>query len=164
MSKELKALNYVWYNYYTEELNQDEVEQIEKNLNIVQDGLKRLESIDNANSNKALECLENHKNMMIENNGDFIAFECLKIYSVCKQALLKAQEQEKVLEILKEKPLSLLVFKTFKIYDKDGVLEIDYQYFVDCHKAISEELDEEAQEQVATKEEFELLKRYCNES
>lgn len=57
MSKSLEALNYVWYNYYTEELSQDEVEEIEKNLNIVQNELKRLDNQDDVIDN-CIKCLE----------------------------------------------------------------------------------------------------------
>ena len=48
MNKEkyFEALDYVWYNYYTEELSEEEREEIEKNLNVVQDELKRLAVID----------------------------------------------------------------------------------------------------------------------
>ena len=50
MNKEkyFEALDYVWYNYYTEELSEEEKEKIEKNLNVVQDSLKRLAIIDKA--------------------------------------------------------------------------------------------------------------------
>lgn len=48
MSKELEALDYIWNNYYTEELSEDEREQIEKNLFIVEQSLQRLKAIDNA--------------------------------------------------------------------------------------------------------------------
>lgn len=48
MNKEkyFEALDYVWYNYYTEELSEDEREKIEENLDVVQDSLKRLAIID----------------------------------------------------------------------------------------------------------------------
>lgn len=70
--------------------------------------------------NEALEFLENHKNMIIEHNGDFIVLECLKVYSVCKQALIKAQKQEKALEILKK-------HFNFTFDDKHGMLIICIQ-------------------------------------
>ena len=85
MSKELEALNYVWYHYYTKELDQDEVDEIEKNLNVVQDGLKRLESIDNAEPSEALNCLERLHDCGIFN------YEEMEDYNAIKKALLKAQ-------------------------------------------------------------------------
>lgn len=109
MTKELESLSYVWYNYYTEELRQDDVEQIEKHLNVVQDGLKRLEAIDNANPSKAMEfvkiLLEENKNSIEVSKAnnyktDWIEARRTQLLNL-QQALLKAQEMEKVLEILK---------------------------------------------------------------
>lgn len=99
MSKELEALNYVWYNYYTEELSQNEVKEIEKNLNIVQDGLKRLEAIDNAEPSEALECLERigaeklARGELIRNDNKLEPY-----IDTIKQALLKAQEPKHYLK------------------------------------------------------------------
>lgn len=103
MSKELEALDYVWYNYYTEELSQDEVEEIEKNLNIVQDGLKRLEAIDNSNPNEALDYMESLFNcweyLIKKDNSEIKEIELEKYtfkenYDTIKNHILKAQEQE----------------------------------------------------------------------
>ncbi len=104
----LDALNYVWYNYYTEELSQDEVEQIEKHLNIVQDSLKRLESIDNSKPSEALECLERFFNSRkIYEPNNTVIFDCITCLNTIKQALIKSQEQEKVLKILKERQVNI---------------------------------------------------------
>ncbi len=134
--KELEALNYVWYNYYTEELSQDEVKEIEKNLNIVQDGLKRLEAIDNAKPSEAMECLE--RIIITKPYKTFDEFD--NDYKTIKQYILKAQELEKVLEIIKEKNVLINGLKhsmTLGLYNK-------------C-------LDDDM---ILTQDEFELLKRW----
>ena len=61
----------------------------------LKDDLTELKAIKEAKPSEALKWLEKSKNIIIEDNGDFITFDCLKVYSVCEQALLKAQEQEK---------------------------------------------------------------------
>lgn len=184
MSKELEALNYVWYNYYTEELKQDEVEQIEKNLNIVQNGLKRLEAIDNSIPSEALEELErilnkafdygvqstldnlllrgyNTKNMLEQKYfGKSLAQDLdgakLNITNLStdtiKQALLKAQEQEKVLEIIIKKEVHIRHFsEEIKQLDKKFTYEFYCLEFANYHY-FAEEGNK------LTQEEFELLK------
>ena len=130
MSKEyLEALNYVWYNYYTEELSQNEVEEIEKNLNIVQDGLKRLESIDNAEPsdvsfiwlNQRITRLEDdlqHYTMVEKDKAlASITEKELNHLTTIKQALLKAQKEHKALEIIKEKYPDVVEVKLCKDYE-----------------------------------------------
>ena len=115
----------------------------------------RLEQIDNANPSEALECLEKHKNMLIENNGDFIAFECLKVYQVCKQALLKQQEQEKVTEIIKEYQVDMWLLKQC---DYENYIRIRKKAMVSVGQVINENgiiLESEI-----TEEEFDLVKRW----
>lgn len=143
MTKELESLNYVWYNYYTEELSRNEVEQIEKHLNIVQDGLKRLEAIDNAKSNEALECLEYLSSFNLETD---ILVGQTKAYNTIKQTLLKAQENEEILEIIKEKNVDILDIRMSKTVDS-------YNFAVSSSNLNRKEL---------TKKEFDLVKRYCD--
>ena len=144
---------------------------------------QRLEAIDNSNPSEALEWLNRFKGIELSSlpfksedgavkevdlndvrfvgsqlNNDFRKF----VY-IIENALIKAQEQEKVLKVVFEKPLSLLTLKLFKKYDKDRVLELDYQFFVDGYKTITEDLDEDMKEKIDTEEEFDLLKRYYDE-
>ena len=148
MSKEyLEALNYVWYNYYTEELSQDEVKEIEKNLNIVQDGLKRLEAIDNSNSSEALECLEEIGKTLMFVNANTLESKPLKevmpyYYETVTQALIKAQEQEKVIEIIFKKNVNIVMLKV-----SENVESYNITYF-------------DKPKWQLTEEEFDLLKRY----
>lgn len=108
--------------------------------------LKELQAIKEANPNEALNWLEKSKNMMIENNGDFIAFECLKVYNVCKQALVKAQGQEKVLKIIKEKNVDIATLKeskTLEEYNRNAWKVEHYGKFKDVYRLqlIQEEFD-----------------------
>ena len=71
---------------------------------------QRLESIDNANPSEALRELENLGTHGIEYREPFelgftksMPFKSTKEFKIIKQALIKAQEQEKVLSIIKEK-------------------------------------------------------------
>lgn len=93
---------------------------------IIKQALERLEAIDNANSSKALECLEdiyrnavfinekqeiqNKHKIFIESpeTNKTISEQCNTI----KQALLKAQEQKRVLNIIKEKNVDVYILKT----------------------------------------------------
>lgn len=139
MSKELEALNYVWYNYYTEELSRDEVEQIEKHLNIVQDGLKRLKSIDNANPSEALECLERL------NYHTTLEYQDSKEYYIVRQYIHKAQEQEKVLKIIKKKLVNIVdLCQCIDLYTYNSLVK-----GTTCDGVLRE----------LTQEEFELLKK-----
>ena len=72
--------------------------------------LKRLEAIDNAKPSEAMECLDNLENSLS------LANELLRVtdtsamdnyITTIKQYILKSQEQEKVLSIVKEKNVDL---------------------------------------------------------
>lgn len=93
----------------------DSVIGMTEDLETIKQALQRLEAIDNANPSQALEWLEKSKNMMILNNSDFIAFDCLKVYSVCKQALLKLDFLEDAMD------LPTNCFSTFKNRNGDEV-------------------------------------------
>lgn len=107
--------------------------------NIIEKELQRLESIDNSNPSEALECLfrigYNHRENYINGRHK-------EDYNIVEQTLLKAQEQEKVLVIIKEKNVDIFWLKNSKT-------KSDYNSHVFISK-INE----------LTEEEFELLKRY----
>ena len=72
--------------------------------------LKRLEAIDNAKPSEAMECLDNLENSLS------LANELLRVtdtsamdnyITTIKQYILKSQEQEKVLSIVKEKRVNV---------------------------------------------------------
>lgn len=108
---------------------------------IIKQALQRLEAIDNANPSEALEKLDKVNNYL-NDVYDYkeIKAERRKDIDSIKQALIKAQEQEKVLEIIKKKNVMVFLLKVSKSID-------EYNF----HTSEKDEL---------TQEEFELLKRY----
>ena len=96
--------------------------------------VQRLESIDNANLSEALEDLDRMAQQVFRTDDDFELY-----YDKVKQHILKAQEQEKVLEILK--PLCEVVetpVKKYRYLKINGVVVYTFK----------------------KEEEFELLKRW----
>lgn len=129
MSKELETLKKVKYNSSPE---------IVKAFDIIEKALQRLEAIENAKPSEAIEWLETK--CYVESPQDEKFEECC---STIKQALIKAQEQEKVLEIIKEKKVDVFRFK-----------ELDFNIFNQLQKSCK--LPE------LTQEEFDLLKEVLN--
>lgn len=90
-----------WYDdcYCFEDEDEEAIEKIEKDL-------ERLEQIDNANPSEALECLKNLEKEkefdVVSQNFDYHYLLSEEALEQVKQALLKAQEQDKILEILKD--------------------------------------------------------------
>ena len=101
---------------------------------IIESALQRLDAIDNANPSEALEKLLDGYSKGIAGRS---------YYDAIKQALLKAQEQEKVLDIIKEKNVDIgLVINCDSVEEYNDNLTL---------LAISQYL---------IQEEFKLLKRY----
>lgn len=107
---------------------------------------QRLESIDNSSPSKALESLED-----IYTFSEDTIYQFEKEYDTIKQALLKSQEQEKVLEIIKKKKINIdLLYASSSVEQYNDELVIIYgMWFV--------------KDRQLTEEEFDLLKRYCDE-
>ena len=129
---------------------------------------QRLKSIDNANPSEAMRCLEelgeigtddiNNQDIMLKDDNDFKDY-----YNTIKNYILKAQEQEKVLEILKSKKYIPLEQINPKFWDNEEDYDetVDYEFYLwlceeECEYVVKEE-------QKLTQEEFELLKRYYKE-
>ena len=146
MSKELKALQML---YCSGDLQLDYVlsNKHTQDYKIVEKALQRLEQIDNANPSEALNKLldrANHDEYLGRIETDkAINFlnENQAFANTIKQALIKAQEQEKVLEIIFEKNVNTLLLE------------------------LAENVDEYNERIVPngqlTQEEFNLLKRYA---
>lgn len=109
---------------------------------IIKQSLQRLEAIDNSNPSEALEDLEQLAEMA---DKCWVSCDVHKWKNTIKQALLKAQVQEKVLEIILKK-----------------CVDIDYLKN-DCHfvLVLYNKIMEDSKQ--LTQEEFELLKRWLNE-
>ena len=93
-----------------------EVDMDSERIKTVQQALTELKAIKEAKPSEAMECLEKLP-YMSQGYGNWKEY-----YNTIKQALLKAQEQDKALEIIKKKPqaaLSLIQsgkIKTYKEY------------------------------------------------
>jgi len=120
---------------YLDDILKNEPMTLNKRMIIecIKEKIQRIEAIDNAKPSEAMKWLEKSKNIIIEDNGDFITFDCLKVYSVCEQALIKAQEQEKAL-----KELIKLINDLEQTFNRKGVSSdtdilgtIIKNYFVD---------------------------------
>lgn len=107
MNKELEALkrikNFLGYNYCSVDLPNE--------LKCVEQALQRLEAIDNANPSEALDKLKTLGHICVYRDT-WTPFEIHfeEEFTTIKQALIKAQEQEKVLEIIDNKMLMYLNF------------------------------------------------------
>lgn len=110
----------------------------------IKQALQRLEAIDNANPSEALKWLDDIGEQWVERglNPDIVQYKETQSYREIKQALLKAQEQEKELkafEIIKKKKVNVIRLFT-------NGFDIDLY-----HSNLRDELK-------LTQEEFELLK------
>ena len=122
----------------------------------IKQALQRLESIDNSKPSETLEILDDFKNGLVNKETGMIMFNQVWFKNqidTIKQALLKAQENEKVLEIIKKKRIDI------------GLLK-HCEYHTEYNVEIAEHNDELKTYQdwwyrkELTKEEFDLLKRW----
>lgn len=136
MSKELEALERMYcsgnlqLNYVLSNKHKQDYETIEQ-------ALQRLESIDNANPSEALEELDSGFEVHTKEYGNMIAYGEEQVDTI-KQALLKSQEQEKVLKIVFEKYVDLNL--------------------LDCDDDVGQYNRHFGKDRQLTQEEFELLK------
>lgn len=94
----------------------------------VEQSLHRLESIDNSNPSEALKDLERIGSDYFLGSKDCLVKKIYeKEYNNIKQALLKAQEQEKILNIIKENPFILENY--FKNKGLKNQEDYDKKYF-----------------------------------
>ena len=93
MSKELEALNKIQHDF-----GQLKGQELVNCYELIFNGLKRLEAIDNANPSEALKWLEHTGEQWVEYglNDDVVQYKETQSYREIKQALLKAQEDEKL--------------------------------------------------------------------
>lgn len=144
MNKELEALeelledkaikDYILYNC------------LDENFILIRKALQRLEAIDNAKPSEALECLEDMYELVNDLKVVFNQQDDTRIkkkLDTIKQALLKAQVQEKVLSIIIDREVSVQSFrrKNYKDYE-------DYCYRSSIYENST----------LLTEEEFSLLK------
>ena len=128
MTKELEALERYHRLDVLVENGNDLILKDEEEYKILKQALQHLEFIDNANPSEALEYLEKVKShfrvidqdiLMKEKKFEYIWLKPYDEYcDTIKQALLKAQEQEKVLSIIKEKNVDIFFIKFCKAVEK----------------------------------------------
>ena len=151
MSKELEAFRGFKNGMITDNAICITKSYFDNKFPIIESALQRLDAIDNANPSEVLKQLGDISYFIMEAYSDHEPLkenqrdskQCFMNYcSNIKQALLKAQEQEKVLEIIKKKTdLSALI---------DAKNVDDFNWYLCC----------EDKEHEFTQEEFELLKQY----
>jgi len=125
-------------------------------IEIIKEKIQRLESIDNAKPSgalKSLEVLEKIISPLLEpilaKYEDDLSDKITANYFALKQALIKAQEQEKVLEIIKEKDVDIKFLRALINSDSEYTRKNALKIYNLC-------LDNEQ----LTEEEFGLLKRW----
>ena len=101
MSKEKEAFDILLQHIETE-TDWSDYEKVKNAHKTVEEALKRLEAIDNAEPSEALNDLEFICKILNEKRID-VKWLFKKDYNTIKNALLKAQKDRKALEIIKEK-------------------------------------------------------------
>jgi hypothetical protein len=134
MDKEIEALK---------NLFDSNCENSHEDYDLIYHALRELKSIKEANPSEALRKLDTIRHLEIgfDKNGKPITLNNTNGLNIIEQALLKAQEQKKALEIIKEKGIDVGFLKTCK-----DVKEYNYYCF-----------DEETNKTLTT-EEFNLIK------
>ena len=107
-------------------------------IDIIEKALQRLEAIDNANPSEVLEFLETIKTTK----------ELKPFLEQTKQYILKAQEMKKVLKVIFEKNVDIYLLNDL------GTLEEYNEWVLKKYGTYYQQ----------TQEEFDLVKRYCNEN
>lgn len=122
---------------------------------IIKSALQRLEAIDNVNASEALgRLIILASELGTSKDMKFAENRFPKMIITIQQALQKAQEQEKVLEIIKKKRVDLPYLRC--CFEDNQSVERYNEYI--GNKTMDYDHEKELSE-----EEFDLLKRYCNE-
>lgn len=156
MSKEyLEALGFI-----KALLKDDWVESVwETHYDVIKQALTKLESIENANHSEVMNCL---KELTWQLYGDTLDIDKSRFSLPIKNALLKAQEQEKVLEIIKEKEIDIHLLKACITCYVDSLNAYNSE-IKKLHSNHKDYQNKPLSFYLLTQEEFELLKRYFNE-
>lgn len=165
MTKELDYLDKI--------LNYQPLTLVERTIiECIKEKIQRLEAIEKSEPSEALKMLDDlYSNITEEIDYYWKGYERCEDevhkydndFDTIKQALIKSQEQEKVLEILKSKKYIPLDKINPRFWDnkKDYDEIVDYEFYLwiceeECEYVVKEE-------QKLTQEEFELLKRWLED-
>ena len=162
MSKELKALKFIFNEALFSEFKNETHTKVRECHSIVYEALQRLEAIANANPSEALGLVKRTCEIYVDSlkQRDLIGYDIIEkqineALDTIKQALVKSQEQEKVLEIILERHIDILNLEECIEREKMGNVASALEYYNRYYAFnISCEL---------TQEEFDLLKRYFYE-
>ena len=158
MSKELEALLDLFNeaNRFNNEPYKFNTLELFERKQIIEQALKRLEAIDNAEPSEALESFDYIVRNLEAVVDDVVYMDCIEHLTTIKQALLKAQEREKENELLKEIikslfdrgcPLHQYIDKDFgltiEVDDECSILHLGKYKCVDLDKKLKEVLDNE---------------------
>lgn len=153
MEKEFEALKFIFGEALFSEYKNETHTRVRECNDVVFKALTELKQINEAKPSEALECLEKLKNYAksdLDSIPQYFYDLCVKknkeidnIVENIKQALLKAQEQEKVLEIIKEK-------------------NVDIKYLRDCETVgeYNKYCDDLTDEKPLTEKEFDTVKMW----
>lgn len=111
MTKELETFDRIIDNIPITEMEEKPnytLEDLSNDTNLIRQALTELDQIKNATPSEALECLEEMYEISCDGRKpEYTLYECIE------QFILKAQEQEKVLEIIFEKNVDILELRIF---------------------------------------------------
>ena len=143
----LELLREIWFN-----VPEGSQKIHQKHFDLILSKLKELQAIKESKPSEAMRCLEELGEFETDDiNGEDIKLkddnDLKNYYNTIKQALLKSQEQEKVLGIIFEKNVDIIMIRMSETLDK-------YNQMIYKDNFNRKEL---------TQEEFDLLKRYCDE-
>lgn len=161
MSKELEALDRL---YCSGNLQLDYVlsNQYKQDYEIVKQALQELQAIKNAKPSEAMERFDYIGNDIIfAYDDDYVSYDYTDDVEYIKQALIKAQEQEKVLNVIIKKNVSVWgfrnrVFGYQKEQNGNKIINDTYEYYLNNFGCYHNGFDIE----LLTKEEFDILKEY----
>ena len=126
MSKELECLENLFSNVVSTTYNR---ESSLKDFNTIKQALLELQSIKEANPSEALECLDKlAKQIELDEDTDY--WEIRNANNTVEQALLNAEKEHKVFEIIKEKEVNMQVFnqcEDVETYNKVYIKQKDRQ-------------------------------------
>ena len=130
---------------YLDDILKNEPMTLNKRMIIecIKEKIQRIEAIDNAKPSEALKVL--NSNPVIREEMDY------EDYYTINKTLLKAQENEKVLEIIKKKDVDIIRIKHLIFESQKKPKYWDLRYYNEARVIDDEKL---------TQEEFDLLKRW----